>query len=58
MFNFFKHKIKSESNIYDGRIITDDEFKEMIRPKTRGFVNDELDEINMMIEKLKTMGMK
>ena len=30
----------------------------MIRPKTRGFVNDELDEINKMIEELKSMGMK
>lgn len=58
MFNFFKHKRKSESNTYEGRIITDNEFKEMIRPKTRGFVNDELDEINKMIEELKSMGMK
>ena len=57
MFNFFKHKKKSESKTYEGRIITDDEFKEMIRPKTRGFVNDELDEINKLIEELKIMGM-
>lgn len=57
MFSFFKHKKESVSNTYEGRIITDDEFKEMIRPKTKGFVNDELDEIDDMIERLKQMGL-
>lgn len=56
MFNFLKHKNKSESNTYDGKIITDDEFRKMICPKTKGFINDEFDEINKMVEKLKRMG--
>lgn len=57
MFNLFKHKKESEPNTYDGIVITDEEFNEMIRPKCHSFISDEVNDINKMIERLKKMGM-
>ena len=53
-FNFFKRKKKvEEPRVFEGKVITDEEFKEMIRPKTESFVKKELDEINRMMEEVR-----
>lgn len=53
MFNLFKHKEKETPRTFEGRIITDDEFKEMITPKDESFIKKELREINEMVEDIK-----
>lgn len=53
MFNLFKHKKKETPRTFEGRIITDEELEEMIRPKEESFVKKELREINNMVEEIK-----
>ena len=53
MFNLFKHKNKDTSRTFEGRIITDEELEEMIKPKEESFIKKELREINSMVEEIK-----
>ncbi len=53
MFNLFKHKKKDTSRTFEGRIITDEELEEMIKPKEESFIKKELREINSMVEEIK-----
>lgn len=53
-FNFFKRKKKvEEPRVFEGKVITDEEFKEMIRPKSESFVSKEFKEINDLVEEIK-----
>lgn len=54
-FNIFRHKKKKvrEPKTFEGRFISDEEIKEMVRPKKDGFIKQELDEINEMMKKIK-----
>lgn len=53
MMNFLKKK--REPKTYEGRVISDEEFKEMIRPKNGSFIQKELNEINELIETIKKL---
>ena len=53
MFSFSKKKKDEQSRTLDGRIISDEEFKEMIKPKTGTFIKREFKEINEMMEEVK-----
>lgn len=54
MFNLFKHKKKKESpRTFEGRFITDEEIREMTRPKSESFVKKELREINEMMDEIR-----
>lgn len=53
-FNFFKHKKKvEEPKIFDGRFISDEEIKEMVKPKKESFIKQEMTEINDMMSKVR-----
>ena len=53
--NFFKRK-KEEPRTFEGRFITDEEIKEMIKPKGESFVKKEIQELNDMVEELRHYG--
>lgn len=53
MFNWFKHKKKETPKTFEGRFITDEEIKEMTRPKEESFVKKELREINEMMDQIR-----
>ena len=53
-FNLFKHKEKEEEpREFEGRVVSDDEIYEMIRPKTGTFIKKELGEIDEMMKKIR-----
>lgn len=55
LFKFFRHKKKEEkpSRTFEGRVITDEEIKEMTQLKQETFVHKEFREINKMMDELK-----
>lgn len=53
MFNLFRHKEKEESRTLEGRIISDEEMKEMIQPKHGTFIKKEMEEIHDMMDEVK-----
>lgn len=53
MFNLFRRKKKETPRTFEGRIITDEELKEMTRPKEESFVRKELLEINELLDRIK-----
>ena len=48
MINLFKKKLIPKT--YEGRIISDEEFKEMIQPKKDSFIKTSFNEINELVE--------
>ena len=54
-FNIFRHKEKKEvpSKTVEGKFISDEEFEELIRPKTKSIVKQGLEEIDEMMKELK-----
>jgi len=53
-FNFFKHKkVVEEPKTFEGRFISDDEIKEMVKPKKESFIKQEMTEINEMMSKVR-----
>lgn len=53
--NLFKKK-KEEPKVFEGRFITDDEIKMMIKSDKPSFISKEMKEINDMVEKMKNYG--
>jgi hypothetical protein len=50
-FNFFKHKKEEEPpKTFEGRFISEDEIKEMTRPKKGTFIKKEFDEIEELMK--------
>jgi len=54
-FNIFKRKKKvvEEPKTFEGRFISDEEFKEMIRAKNKTFIEKEFETINDMMKEVK-----
>lgn len=53
-FNFLKHKkVVEEPKTFEGRFISDDEIKEMVKPKKESFIKQEMTEINEMMSKVR-----
>lgn len=53
-FNLFKHNKKDEEpHTFEGRFISDDEIKEMIKPKKGTFIKEGLNEINAMMKQVR-----
>lgn len=51
---FLKHKKKEkEPKTYEGRFVSDDEIKEMVKPKKESFIQKEMKDINDMMETLR-----
>lgn len=54
IFGFLKFKKKDDSSrVLEGRIISDEEFNEMIRPKKNSFIKKQFDEIDGMMEEVR-----
>ena len=54
IFDFLKFKKKDDSSrVLEGRIISDEEFNEMIRPKKNSFIKKQFDEIDGMMEEVR-----
>lgn len=53
--SLFKKK-KEEPKVFEGRFITDDEIKMMIKSDKPSFISKEMKEINDMVEKMKNYG--
>jgi hypothetical protein len=53
MRNFFRKK--REPKTYEGKVISNEEFKEMIAPKGNSFMQDEFDEINELMKTMKKL---
>lgn len=53
-FNFFRHKKKEDtSKTFEGRFISEEELKEMTRPKQESFIKKEFEEIDKMMNNIK-----
>lgn len=53
-FKFFRHKKKEDtSKTFEGRFISEEEFKEMIKPKQESFVKKEFDTVQKMLDDVK-----
>lgn len=53
-FNIFKHKKKvEEPKTFEGRFISDEEIKEMVKPKKETFIKQEMKEINEMMKEVR-----
>lgn len=53
-FNIFKRKKKEyEPRTFEGRVISDEELKEMTRPKNGTFIKREFEEIEEMMNKIR-----
>ena len=53
-FKFFRHKKKEDtSKTFEGRFISEEEFKEMIKPKQESFIKKEFEEIDKMMNNIK-----
>lgn len=52
-FNFFKRKKVREPKVFEGKFLSDEEFKKMVIPKNETFIKKEFDEINKDLEMLK-----
>ena len=53
-FKFFRHKKKEDtSKTFEGRFISEEELKEMIRPKQESFIKKEFEEIDKMMNNIK-----
>lgn len=53
MINLFKKKLIPKT--HEGRIISDEEFKEMIQPKKDSFIKTSFNEINELMETMKKL---
>lgn len=53
MINFFKKK--KEPKTYEGKVISDEEFKEMIRPKKESFMRTSFSEIDELVKTMKKL---
>ena len=53
LLNFFKHKKEETPRTFEGRFISDEELKEMTKPKSESFIKKEMKEIEDMMEKVK-----
>ena len=50
-FNFLRHKKKEDtSKTFEGRFISEEELKEMIRPKQESFIKKEFDDVQKMLD--------
>ena len=53
IFNFLRKKRKEEPRTFEGRFVTDDEIREMTRPKKGTFIRKEFKEIREMMDGIK-----
>lgn len=50
-FNFFRHKkTEDTSKTFEGRFISEEELKEMTRPKQESFIKKEFDDVQKMLD--------
>ena len=50
-FKFFRNKKKEDtSKTFEGRFISEEELKEMIRPKQESFIKKEFEDVQKMLD--------